>query len=349
MKCLLSARKVSSLSNTDVGVNLVTDMIQHLENNARQHYRNIRIFICSRNRFLDCHRLLRSLVRQIVIFDLAFFVSITILENGSTEKQKKLYKTLHKLIECVNSYNISVSGLSEARNIAISMTRKDEYLYFLDDDVIVESDLFLKNLSEIINTHHPDLLGGPVSSKLPVNLPHWFKKEWVTRHFGLDGFGAQRLSGGNFGISGTLCDGSILFDRNLGMRGGKIRLGEEKDFVEQYLARTDKPQIFYSSDLSVAEQFGSEKTKLSYRIRREFAIGYAAHLNHHTSHLKTNYRPFASLKMRDFKRAFRYIYKSAPSVYSELKYSERKYLFVSISLFASRMLGLFLRKLRWRT
>jgi glycosyltransferase involved in cell wall biosynthesis len=192
--------------------------------------------------------------------------------NSSTENRTK-NQSIAQLFGAKYIYE-STQGLSRARNKGIEFCRTD-YLYFLDDDVVI-----LNNhpmiLLRLLRHRNVDLIGGPVETVFPETIPDWYDKKWnVREHQTKSGFGTRRLSGGNFGGKTAIFRRLGGFNEQLGMRGQKVLVGEERDFVERYLNYTEKPKVYYSLDLKVYEPIPINKMRLSYRIRREFAVGRA--------------------------------------------------------------------------
>lgn len=307
----------------------------------------ILIVICTRNRFIQCKILVRELFKQIIMFSHGNNFRILIIDNGSKPKISNLYYSLSSLSPKIICLNMKYTGLSYARNIALSLASSKDFLYFLDDDIHIGAH-FIKNLWGILLKENPDFLGGPVDSKLPNHLPFWVNTNWFSRNFADSGYGAKRLSGGNFGLSMSSLNFQYRFDESLGMKGNRVRLGEEKDFLEVYLASSSKPKIFYSNKLSVLEEFDLNKLKFSYRIRREFAIGYADHADHTQKVTKKFYRPLFRMKPSEVSKAFSFAKNNFESVYETLSGKNKRkspHIFI---LTVARLSGLFLRKLRWQ-
>lgn len=229
-------------------------------------------------------------------------INVLIVDSNSD----KIHKEKNKSIAQRFGYNYIYSekeGLSVARNLAIR-TIDTKYIYFLDDDVTVPK-IHSKILFATLMKFGPDLIGGPVETIFPKSTPVWYDHGWNSRRFkDATGFGATRLSGGNFGGLVSVFQNLDGFREDLGMRGKKILVGEERDLIERYLFKTKIPKIFYSLDLRVEEPLPKSKTTFIYRVRREFAIGsaliYKKNKGYNNSSLRTWFRQttktFAKLK-----------------------------------------------------
>ena len=307
---------------------------------------NLLFVVCTNNRFEACNKIVLDLLKQIVISDVENSIRILIVDNGSTSKQSDLYKTLSSLSKRITCINLKYGGLSYARNMAISLASSNSFIYFLDDDIRIEGD-FVENLIFILRKHNPDFLGGPVHSNFPKKLPKWIKKDWFQRDFTENENYPKRISGGNFGISYRVTESGYRFDENLGMKKNKIRMGEEKDFLEVYLATVVKPRILYTKRLRVWEDFDDTKLRFLYRLRREFAIGYADHANHKHGVTKKFYRSYSQIRISDFRKSFIYASRSFNMVEESLMVPGFFNRLISYPLIIARLYGLFLRKLRW--
>ena len=311
--------------------------------------RHVTFYICSSNRFESCHKIVSQLVYQSIKFNLQSFIKIVILENGSSSGISGKYRMLSKLSpKQIVVLNLKFSGLSYARNVALDIHKDKSYCYFLDDDVSLAKSDFLLQMHKLLSNSQPDIFGGPVNFVLKSKPASWFREEWISRVYDSEVSKEIRFSGGNFGISPSVIESQFKFDENLGMKGRKVRIGEEKDFIE--LLRIFRPNLstLYSPDLSVLEVFDKRKLSLIYRIRREFAVGYAHHASYSSLVNKKIFVSFARIKPTNLKYAWEYSSKNfIPVKHSLSKTQNSNNIFILI-LTISRCIGLFLRKLRWQ-
>jgi glycosyltransferase involved in cell wall biosynthesis len=308
----------------------------------------LNIAICTKDRFDSCFSLLRSLEYQVIKDSLHDFIRIIIIDNGSETKHSLMIRKLKPMLKNTLVLNLSFSGLSYSRNMAIALCDEKDFIYFLDDDIKLINPNFLIDLMNLIYQNSPDLIGGPVYAKLPMKKPFWFNPDWLIREYHSDGFGAERLSGGNFGFNLYNVSSELRFDENLGMNGKKVRLGEEKDFVERYLLSNANPRIYYSSKLAVEEEFDVHKLSFIYRMRREFAVGYAGHANHDHEISKKLFSSLFTLSFSDAKKAFSYARVTFSKVFQDMRSSHSPNTAIIFFLALSRSFGFFMRKIRWR-
>ena len=227
--------------------------------------------ICTRNRPEILSVLLEKLSQNTSTVTIRY--EILVIDSGSKPQAKSRNREISEFYNCEYFYS-EVPGLSIARNKGLEIARSD-YVYFLDDDILVEPN-HAQHVSRVINTMRPDLFGGPVQTLFPDSTPKWYDKKWNDRKFkDKSGFGASRLSGGNFGGRADVFQLLGGFNIKLGMSGSKVLVGEERDLIERYLAKKDSSRIYYELNLLVWEPLPKNKTKFLYRLRREFAIGSA--------------------------------------------------------------------------
>jgi glycosyltransferase involved in cell wall biosynthesis len=227
--------------------------------------------ICTRNRSESLRSLISVLCQG--ISDVRDVVDVIVIDSNSCYKESIENQEIAYQFKLKYQYE-TVAGLSRARNRGIEIA-ETKFIYFLDDDVSIEKDHPTK-LLRILSRNTPDLIGGPIETIFPSSIPIWYNKEWNARtHQTYEGFGAKRLSGGNFGGQLRVFREIGGFNENLGMRGDRIAIGEEREFVERYLNHSDNPRIYYAPDLKVEEPIPQSKLKFLYRFRREFANGSA--------------------------------------------------------------------------
>ena len=227
--------------------------------------------VCTRNRPNLLEDLLRTLSASIL--KSKGTAEILIIDSASIAKFRGKNASLSEKFSCRYSYS-EKPGLSLARNIGVNLA-STPFIFFLDDDVLIP-EFHTKSLHELIRNVDPDLLGGPVETLFPDDLPRWYDKSWNHRTFETSsGFGATRLSGGNFGGKVEVFKSIDGFNEKLGMQGSRVKVGEERDFIERYIRQKGPNDIYYSLDLKVLEPLPKDKTRFTYRIRREFAVGSA--------------------------------------------------------------------------
>jgi glycosyltransferase involved in cell wall biosynthesis len=169
-------------------------------------------------------------------------------------------------------------GLSAARNRAVAEA-SGEYLAFLDDECTVNADWLSIVISDI-EAYHPCVIGGSyIGEFLPGDRPRWFNVEYGNAYFLSrryeKGFQDEfRASGGNMIVRRGVFE-MLRFDVNLGMKSGKLNVGEETDLQDRFLQAHPSEKIFYEPEIIVRHFILPEKMRLSYRISREFVTALA--------------------------------------------------------------------------
>jgi glycosyltransferase involved in cell wall biosynthesis len=167
-------------------------------------------------------------------------------------------------------------GISAARNRAIDEAKGD-YLAFLDDECVVNSDWLMVGLSTI-NEFHPCVIGGPYfGAFLPGERPGWFKVEYgnayfLNYHYERGFQNTFRASSGNMFVRRDVFD-AVRFDVAMGPVGKQLRLGEETNLQERYLDTHSTERIFYEPELIVHHFILPVKLRLSYAVQRAFHAG----------------------------------------------------------------------------
>jgi glycosyltransferase involved in cell wall biosynthesis len=165
-------------------------------------------------------------------------------------------------------------GLSVARNRAIEEARGD-YLGFLDDDCAVSPD-WLQIIIEDIDELAPFIIGGPyIGTLLPGNSPKWFKADYFSYlpcHFKRGYHREFRASGCNMVLRRRV--GEIYrFDKNFGMKGNELKLGEEVLLQDRFLSENVGSMVLYEPRIEVLHYILPHKISLSYCARRELEGG----------------------------------------------------------------------------
>jgi glycosyltransferase involved in cell wall biosynthesis len=207
-------------------------------------------------------------------------IEIIVIDNNSFDDTKAL------VMKCIASSPFEMKyifepkqGVSSARNRAISEAKGD-YIFFLDDDCLVEPDWLSMAVSDILE-FHPCVIGGPyLGAFLPGSKPKWFKVEYGNAYF-LDfhykrGFHASfRASGANMAVRRDAFE-RLRFDESLGMKGDKLGLHEEVDLQQRYLDAHPLERTFYEPAFVVRQLILGHKMRLSYRAKRLFESSFSS-------------------------------------------------------------------------
>jgi glycosyltransferase involved in cell wall biosynthesis len=200
---------------------------------------------------------------------------VIVVDNNSSDNTREIVARYQDKLLNLKYVFEGNQGLSYARNRGCAEAGA-EYLVYLDDDAVVPPD-YLDNVTRVIREHAPDIMGGPVYPYYTSPKPRWFKDEYETRKYRAEsGFSTHAsVSGGNFIIRKNVLEKAGLFDVNLGMKGGKMDLGEERKVLELYRAATpeNKQKVYYALECWVEHHVPPEKMTLGYIMKRSYIAG----------------------------------------------------------------------------
>ena len=200
---------------------------------------------------------------------------ILVVDNDSVDNTKEVVGTYSQRSPIKILYlHEPQRGLSVARNRAIEEARGD-YLGFLDDDCAVSPD-WLQIIVEDIDELAPFIMGGPyIGTLLPGNSPEWFKADYFSYlpcHFKRGYHRDFRASGCNMVLQRRVCE-VHRFDKNFGMKGNELKLGEEVLLQDRFLSENVGSMVFYEPRIEVLHYILPHKISLSYCARREMEGG----------------------------------------------------------------------------
>lgn len=172
----------------------------------------------------------------------------------------------HNIQLIINEEN---KGLSYSRNVAMN-NASCEYIVFLDDDVVLGSDIIAVYASYFDQGY--DMLGGPL--RLPRNypdLPGWLP-EGMSSLLGIH-TNQRKIWGGNFGfnVRKATMEG-ISFQIDLGRTGRQLQSGDDTSFVQEYCKKTCSKSLFVD-ELAVDHFISCNRYSLTYLLRRAFWQG----------------------------------------------------------------------------
>ena len=230
------------------------------------------VVICTYNRASLLRTCLDSLSRQDVRWS---DVEVIVVDNNSTDSTADAVREFQGKIENLRYAKESNQGLAYSRNKG-SDVAAGEYVAYLDDDAMAPP-AYLSSVLNMIDKHHPDIIGGPIYPYYTDTKPRWFKDAHETRKYAAEsGFSATcRVSGSNFIIRNELLRKLGGFDVALGMKGKHLGIGEEAKVLDLYRLRTPEhdQRVYYSLECHVRHHTPAHRMKLGYVLRRSFLSG----------------------------------------------------------------------------
>lgn len=230
------------------------------------------VIICTYNRAILLGRCLDSIMEQQFAPNLS---EVIVVDNNSTDNTKEMVSQYQTKITNLRYVFEENQGLSYARNRGCAEA-KAAYLVYLDDDAIAPPE-YLSNVARVIKKYTPDIMGGPVYPYYTSPKPRWFKDEYETKKYEpQSGFSKTcGISGGNYIIKKSVLERLGMFDVNLGMKGNKIGLGEERQVLEIYRATTPEAEqkVYYALECYVSHHIASDKMTIRYIMKRNYRSG----------------------------------------------------------------------------
>ncbi|MFD4705098.1 glycosyltransferase family 2 protein [Gottfriedia sp. NPDC058432] len=220
------------------------------------------ICICTFKRQFDLTRLLNSLL------DLSNTIKFTtiVVDNDKNGSAHNTYNSFKDQIQII--YEIEENqGLSNARNKCIKIARELnlDYIVFLDDDEVVKSKDWLKNLLDMENKSNSGIVTGPV---LPLYHPK------VKEHIRQSGFFSptRHKDGARLPYTGTgntlikmaiLSEMEEVFNPKFNLSGG------EDTYLFSQLVKNGN-EIIWCDDAEVLEYIPLERGNMRYVFKRSF-------------------------------------------------------------------------------
>lgn len=208
------------------------------------------------------------------------YCELVVVNNNSTDDTASILEEF-KNDPRVRAFLAPEPGLSHARNLGVAKAHAP-WILFLDDDVEVEPDFFVRYATNL--TAHSDygFFGGPI-------IPHFSgpEKRWtrsvLASHWWIYScldFGppsrtfspAQSPFGANFCVRRDLLT-RFPFSPDRGYRHGQLIPGEETALVS--LLHAESVKGMWLADCPVRHCLPDERNSLRYLIRRAFGQGVA--------------------------------------------------------------------------
>ena len=219
------------------------------------------VIVCTKNRSNDLTKLICSLCRQTLLPDELIVIDASEDDNTYKILQGKKYKKFFNII-----YEKTEAGLTKQRNTGVSRA-KGQYLFFFDDDVILEDD-FIDIVYRTFKQYEGNNVGGIMGRivniyKSPKNWDQLFKKIFFLSDIGK---GRVKLSG----LPSIKIDNNISFVESL---PGGCSAYRKKVFLD------------YKFDENLKGYAYLEDVDFSFRVGKKYKLLYQpeARLSHFPS------------------------------------------------------------------
>lgn len=230
--------------------------------------------VCSYNRSELLSECMDILIEQIGNSVHRENYGLIIVDNNSQDDTGEMVKRKMADNPFITYVKETVQGLSAARNKGAAEASSG-YVCYVDDDAR-PMEGFADNVYSVIVEHEPDIVGGPIFPFYKSPKPGWFRDAMeIRKHSEVTGFSDCLISGSNFTVKSSIVKELGGFNNSLGMRGGKIGLGDEREFLERYRTSrgADGIRIYYSLDCAVQHLVPACKMTIKYYLLRAFMSG----------------------------------------------------------------------------
>ena len=204
---------------------------------------------------------------------------IVLINNNSTDSTAVECERFEKDFPKVHyRYFVETQqGLSFARNRGVAEA-KGEWLVFLDDDAMVETD-YIANLKGHLMSHPAaSAFGGQIAPFFEDGEPNWYSK-WsmgfvsaIDRGDKVHVFPDNKFPiGANMGIKRDILDKVGVFNTELGRTGNNLLAGEEKDLFNRI--RKIGGTIYYFPNIGVKHCIPGRRTTKEFVERLAYGVG----------------------------------------------------------------------------
>lgn len=197
---------------------------------------------------------------------------IIVVDSSKSDRIKK-FCNIDNVNEKIRYVYMPPKGLSEARNMGISLSKMN-IVAFTDSDCIVDKNwaenIYMSFVGDIA------VVGGKVLPKWISRPNKIFLNSAIAQGFfslfdmGEDTKDVNQIFGGNFAINKSLITNQ-MFLSELGRRKENLLCGEEIDFCRKVIA--NKLKIIYNPSVIVWHQIPEERTKLKWMWKRLYYSG----------------------------------------------------------------------------
>ncbi|PLX78352.1 MAG: hypothetical protein C0616_14770 [Desulfuromonas sp.] len=232
------------------------------------------VVICTYNRPRLLERALESLTRQTIN---PANLEVVVVDNNSTNDTAELIERFRPRLPHFQGLHENRQGLSFARNHGWRSSRGD-FIAFLDDDACADPDWCERILTAFRTVSPaPASVGGMILPLYESPPPPWFDDDFEIRTWGdtahfLGGeWGRFGFSGSNMAFPREILDRFGGFSTELGMVGGRLRLGEERELF--YRIHPELPLFWYDPEIRVKHWAPVRNMRINYLLLRSFRAG----------------------------------------------------------------------------
>lgn len=235
----------------------------------------ISAIICTYNHADLLRKALKSLLQQTLDKN---SYEIVVVNNASTDNTNEIVQWFQKSYpqHAIKLLHERQLGLSYARNTGFQ-NAGGKYVAFMDDDAMADKNWLKLALGYFENVKPiPLAIGGRYAPFYISPKPRWFKDKYEVRTWGEK----PRFLHKGEGFSGSCMAWrkSVLedlrgFDKNLGVVGDLLGLGEERALFSKLWDRDNSALFYYEPAFFVYHSVPSHKMTVFYCIKRVFAAG----------------------------------------------------------------------------
>ena len=202
---------------------------------------------------------------------------VIIVDNNSSDKTEEvagLFVKKYRNLRYVKEFS---QGLSHVRNRGYKEAL-GQYVAYIDDDATASPD-WIERILMVFKTITPKpvAVGGEILPFYEKQSPKWFTDDLETRTWGKEkGFlqpptALYGFSGSNMVFIKEILESYGGFSSNLGMKGNKLRLGEETELFNRIY--NEHPWFWYDPDIKVKHLVPLRNMTVSYRLKRAYCSG----------------------------------------------------------------------------
>lgn len=236
----------------------------------------LEFIICTRDRFGFLPKIIEKFLCH-KNFNPKLRVILNSTNNKDTQQFNDISKNFsHKNIDFVTS---PVLGLSKTRNFGLK-TSKYSYIWFLDDDIIMD-DTFIPSVLNFFkeNDKIPNLISGKVYPIFEESPQNWLLESKIglsllscLNYGDSDRFlsDTEHLVGANFCVKRDAALTVGGFDEQLGRSGNSHLMSNEEFLLSERIKNHFKTKIFYFAKAEVGHFVPKERMKYSWLQKRMF-------------------------------------------------------------------------------